>query len=88
MAYIHLGQANVQERLRKLKNTRAIDTFDSNLALPVAVVNDGFVDQVNCASAESAATGTTTIMTTPSGRVETFVTALTLTISHFDLVGA
>jgi len=53
--------------------------------MPVIQINDELVDTVNCSNAERTSTGTTALITVPSGRVNTFITAINLTASNGEV---
>lgn len=86
MSYIPIGKMTLLERIRKFINKRGTELtqFDS---MPVAVVNDDFTEQVNINNAERTTTGTTALLTTLSGKNETWITHLTLTGSTVYVPG-
>jgi len=79
--YVKIWTKDLVERLRKIIGFRGT-YLDPPLAMPVVMVNDGKEVQVKSANAERSATGTATILATPSGRTETYITGFTLTASE------
>jgi len=75
----NLGSPNILERLRKFLNFRNI--IYSAEVVPVVKLNDELTDQVNCFNVTRTSTGTSAITTTPSGRSDTYVTAIVLSFS-------
>jgi len=81
MSWFPLAVVNLIERLRKFALFRGV--YDRPpMVMPIVQLNDDVADIINSFSAERTATGSSTITTTQSGRNDTFISSLTLTISE------
>lgn len=83
MAYVSIWTERLVQRLRNLINWRG-EFIQPPVAMPVIQINDELVDTVICSTVERTSNGTSAIITVPSGRVNTYITGFTLTLSHAE----
>lgn len=81
MVWVPLWTERLVQRLRNLINWRG-EFLEPPKAMPVIQLNDELVDTVNCNTQERTSNGTSALITSPSGRVNTYITGFTLTLGQ------
>jgi len=80
--YVRLIANRLIDRFRKLFGIFGSETAHPLHVMPVAVVNDDYIDQVRSVQGQRSTVGTTTLITTKSDRTDTYITAFTLALSN------